>query len=330
VDRPSRDEECVVGLDEPTRWRQLLDGLPHGFAHTWESCYAHSLTTGHPTFLYHGEADGARVACPIAERPADGSADVVTPPGFSGFVGSGPCPSFPALWEAFAHKRGYVCGYVALNPLFGHPTYTDPTDVHPVNDVYVLDLTLGERELHRRLSRNRRRELRDWRGDTLEDDRDRLTEFLLSHYHTFMRAHDFGRQFDFSRSTLEAICRADNVFLLGAVAGGQLEAVRVVGYTPHGADDLFMVSVGGGVRHNTGLIWSAVHRLLDMGVPAYNLGAGVRPGDEIARSKERWGAARLPLNAVKQVYDPARYELLCRQRGKDPGDRTGYFPAYRA
>ena len=38
----------LVGLGEPDRWREALSGIPHGFAHTWESCHAHRLTTGDP------------------------------------------------------------------------------------------------------------------------------------------------------------------------------------------------------------------------------------------------------------------------------------------
>jgi hypothetical protein len=35
------------------------------------------------------------------------------------------------------------------------------------------------------------------------------------------------------------------------------------------------------------------------------------------------------MRAVKAVYDLPAYEDLCRRRGADPGDRDGFFPAYR-
>ena len=56
----------------------------------------------------------------------------------------------------------------------------------------------------------------------------------------------------------------------------------------------------------------------------------MRRGDGIAEFKERFGARRLPLGALKQVYRPTVYADLCRDAGVlDPADRTGYFPAYR-
>lgn len=323
-------DTCVVAIDDRERWERLLDPLPHGFAHTWDSCHAHTLTTGYATSLVHVEADGARVACPVAERRIGPHVDVVTPFGFSGFVGTDPCPVLPARWHALMRERGYVCGYFACNPLYGHGSYVEAAEVYPNTEIYVLDLKKSSEELWRRLSRNRRRELRDWRPASHDGDRIEMTEFLLTHYHPFMRARNATPQYDFTTATLAALVSSPKVFLLGARVEGRLAAVRVVGHTPYGADDLFFVHLPGAARHNTGLIWSAVHRLREMGVRTYTLGGGVRPGDSIARSKERFGAARLELRGAKQIYDAATYEALCREQGKDSEDRSGYFPPYRA
>jgi hypothetical protein len=64
-------------------------------------------------------------------------------------------------------------------------------------------------------------------------------------------------------------------------------------------------------------------------VPWFNLGGGMTPGDSLADFKARFGATPLPMRAVKAVYDPPAYEDLCRRHGADPGDRDGFFPAYR-
>ena len=82
-------------------------------------------------------------------------------------------------------------------------------------------------------------------------------------------------------------------------------------------------------HHSTHLLWSAAHRLRGLGVPSLNLGGGVAEGDSLARFKERFGARKLPLTALKQVYDRAAYERLCRERGADPDDIEAYFPPYR-
>ena len=75
--------------------------IPHAFGHTWENCYAMSLTTRHRTFLYHFETNGARIICPIAERRYAGQVDIVTPYGFSGFAGVGQSMEFSQAWLRF-------------------------------------------------------------------------------------------------------------------------------------------------------------------------------------------------------------------------------------
>ncbi len=320
----------LVPLSEPERWRRALEDIPHSFAHTWESCHAHSLTTGYETFLFCATSGDVRVTCPIAERPIDGRVDVVTPYGFSGFSGTGPAPGLPEQWRAFARERAYVCGYIGLSPLFGDPSFADPADVHPNKHVYVLDLTLGDQELHRALSVNRRRELRTWDPADHDLDRDRLMAFFLEQFPLFMRRKGAGPQYAFAAETLEAICRLPNAFLLGAERDGVVEAVAVFAHTPHGGDFLFNASLPGGSWHSTHLLWSAVKRLRQVGVPLLNLGGGVEEEDSVARYKERFGPRKVPLVALKQVYDRPAYERLCRDRGRDPRDTSGFFPPYRS
>ena len=322
-----REEQ--IGLDDPVRWRAVLAGVPHGWAHSWENCHAQFLTTGNPTFLYCAGTTDASVACPIAERRIDEHVDITTPSGFSGFVGTGVWPEFPEHFREFAQGRAYICGYIALNPLFGDSSYVDEREVFPNTEVYVLDLTLGIDYLRGCLPQDRRRQLRNWSPDAYDLDRKRLTDFLLANYGPFMEMRGSAPQFRLNPRTLEAICAAPNVLMFGAESGGHVEAVRVIGHTPYGADDLFLVSTGSGVQHATALAWCGVHRLAELGVPTYNLGGGVRPGDTVAKAKERFRPARLPLDGLKQIYDPPVYELLCRRYGRNPTIHPGYFPAYR-
>lgn len=323
-----RSEE-LIGLDEPARWRAFLADIPHGWAHSWDNCHAQYLTTGHSTFLYCARSAGAAVACPIAERGIDEHFDITTPLGFSGFVGTGAWPDFPQVFREFARARGYVCGYIALNPLFGDATYIDEHEVSPNTELYVLDLTLDIDVLHDRLARNRRRELRNWSPNAHDIDRESLTKFLVANYGPFMKLRCAGQQHLLNERSLEELCAAPNVLMFGARSGGRVEAVRVIGYTEHGADDLILVHTGEGARHATSLAWSAVHRLIELGVPTYNLGGGVRPGDPVARAKEWFRPERLPFRGLKQVYDQHAYEKLCRRYGRNPAIDDGYFPPYR-
>src|SRR3712207_2334138 len=78
-----------IPLAERDRWRVALEDVPHGFTHTWEHCHAMHLTFGAPTYLYRLDCDGVSVVCPFIERRSRGAVDVATPPGISGFTGTG-------------------------------------------------------------------------------------------------------------------------------------------------------------------------------------------------------------------------------------------------
>jgi hypothetical protein len=318
----------LIPLEEPEEWAQALAGVRHVFGHTWGSCGALSIG-GDPVSLYATEVGGARVACPLIEKTIGGLRDVATPYGFSGLTGTAPAPEFPAHWREFAAQRGYVAGYLAINPLFGDDTYADPATVTVANETYVLDLSQGIDGLWAGLSTNRRRQLRDWGPGDYEADSEELAAFFVEHYPRTMERKEAAERHRFGAATLAALCELPDTFLLGARAEGRLESVSIFGHTPHAGDFLFNAALPGCAHHSVGLIWSAVHRMVDLGIPRLNLGGGMSPGDSLSDFKARFGAAPLPMRAVKAVYDPPAYEDLCRRHGADPGDRDGFFPAYR-
>jgi hypothetical protein len=321
----------LIPLDDPERWAEALSDLPHGHAHTWGVCRAIQLTTGLPTYLYTYERGAARVVCPLAERDFGGAIDVTTPYGFGGFAMSGDCRGFPEDWADFVRSRGWVCGYVALNPLFSRAHGFPQEDVHVHNRLYVMDLGGSERDLLSRLSRNRRRQLRNWSSVAadLEHDRRRLTDFLVATYVDFFARKGAGSATDFTAETVEAIASLDDVLLVGAGRDDQIESVAAFGHTPYGGDALFSVSAPGGERHAAHLVWAGVERLRAAGIRRLNLGGGIREGDDVAEFKRRFGATELPLVSLRQVYRQDEYERLCLRAGVT-SDRSGWFPPYRA
>jgi hypothetical protein len=323
--------QSCIPLTEPDAWRSALKGVEHAFAHTWGSCHAMHLTTGHPTFLYCYEEGDVRIVCPIAERSFGGYTDIVTPYGFSGFTGTGPAPHFPEHWRGFVRERGYVCGYVSLHPLLGGTAYGSPGEVYGENVLYVLDLERSLAQIHDGLDRNRKRQLRDWErlSERFTFDRERITEFLLAHYTDFIRGICAPQASYLSPATLRSLCSLDDVYMVGAGDDGRLEAVYLFGHTPYVGECLFNVPLPEGRRHATALLWQGLIHLKSMGVPALHMGGGVRANDSIAHSKLRFGSRPVPFHCLKQVYRPDAYRELCRRGGVDPDDRTGYFPAYR-
>jgi hypothetical protein len=323
---PSADR-CIP-LASRAAWEEALAEMPHVFGHTWGACHAFGLA-GDAATLYLSEGPGAKVACPLIERPIDGRLDVTTPYGFSGLTGTGPWPGFPQHWKRFAAARGYVAGYLAINALFGDRSYADADSVTVANETFVLDLRAGIEGVWDGLSTNRRRQLRDWDPELHETDSEQLARFFVDQYPVTMERKEAAPRHRFPATTLAALCELPNTFLVGAVSDGAVESVSLFGHTPHAGDFLFNAALPGCEHHSAALIWSAVHRLVALEVPWLNLGGGMSQGDSLAEFKARFGASPLPMRAVKAVYDRAAYAELCRRHGGDPDDREGFFPAYR-
>ena len=291
------------------------------------------LTTRHRTFLYCLESDKGRIVCPISERKFRDAVDIYTPYGYSGPVGIGECPDFGDQWARFVQAAGYVCGYVGLNPLFENQCYSFPAETQPYNSVYVLDLTRTEAELFEHLSANRKRQLRHWDDSRkrLILDRNVLKRFFFSYYHEFFRSKGVTQACRFfAQETLESLCELENVILVGAGCGGTVEAVYVVGYTDFAADALFNIAVPEGRCHAALLTWWTVLRLKRLGIPVLNLGGGAKENDGMAEFKKRFGARKLPLRALKQIYRPQIFRELCEYAGVHTDERSGYFPPYRS
>ena len=312
----------LIPLAERARWATALSGLPHGHAHTSGFCRAVQLTSGLPTYLYAYEDDEVRVVCPLAEREFGGAIDVVSPYGFGGFATRGRLPSD---WDDFARSRGWVCGYVALNPLFCEADGFADVQVH--NRLYVMDLGGDVRS---RLSENRRRQLRELAlggGHARARPRAaggvpaRALRGLLRPARSRRRDRPLGGHDGRDR-------RAGRRHHGRRGTDGTLESVAVFGHTQHAGDYLFNVSIPGGERHAVHLIWFAVERLRELGVPSLNLGGGVREGDDLAEFKRRFGATPLPLASLRSV--PARRLRAPLPRGGATSDRSGWFPPYRA
>jgi hypothetical protein len=322
-------QKCIP-LESPVEWKKALSGIKHVFAHTWENCRAMNLTTGFNTHLYCFATEGIRIVCPIAEREFQGYVDIVTPYGFSGFAGTGPCPEFSHYWREFVQQRGYICGYIALNPIFEPNGYFGSNEIYHCNSLYFLDLTLSTHQLFANLDSNRKRQLKDFDKTSFVLDKRVLADFCIAIYPEFLRRVQASPATHFTENTLRFLFSLPNVFMVGAGKPQELEAVSVFTYTPFAGDFLFNIATREGRRHATPLLWCGANYLKLKDVPVFNLGGGVRENDNVARSKERFGPTKLPFRALKQVYNRSVYEKLCREVGVDPADRTGYFPGYRS
>lgn len=318
-------QNCIT-LEFPNEWREALHGIPHSFGHTWENCYAMHLSTGFKTYLYSFEKDDIRIVCPIAERRFGSHVDILKPFGFSGFVGNGGCFEFENHWENFVRERGYVCGYLGLNPVFDFGSHFKPEDIYQYDTVYVLDLTPSTDELFANMSNNRQRQLKNWDeiSSNLVFNKNTLWKFFLDNYLQFFRRKNAESYYFFEKSTVSFLLNLGNVKLVGMRTSGKIVSVSVFSYTKDAGDYLFNVSLPEGQEHTAALVWYGINYLKSLHIPSINLGGG-----SSGEFKRRFGTRDLPLRCLKQVYRPEIYEKLCRQVNADPTDKTGFFPAYR-
>lgn len=319
-----------IPLADRDGWRGALEGIPHGFGHTWESCAAVELTTGLPTFLYADETPGHRVVSPICERSFQGHLDVVTPYGLSGLAGAAlQAGAGYDRWMAFARQQGYVCGYITVHPLFAPAECASLPEYAAHNDLYVLDLRAPQQALLDAMSQNPRRVLKAFeRSDaSLVDDRQALLAFLMENADEFMESKNFSGQSRLNARSLEALGHADNTLAIGVRIDGDIVAAALYGYSDFCADMSLVVIPPAGRGTMTALIWGGIQRLKGLGVALLNLGGGIRRDDGVAQFKERFGPRKCPLGALKQVYRPDIFNRLCEAHVAAP---TAFFPPYRA
>lgn len=320
----------LVPLEDKSGWREALNGVPHGFAHTWECCDAIHASREHPTFLYVYEDGPVRVVGPFVERLWDGSKDVTTPFSFCGFVSNGDAPGFRQHWREFARQRGYVCAYGALHPTLDRPDLHGQT--YTSNTLYVMNLAPGPEALLAQVNRERRRIVRRWKesGRSFCSDRERLSAFVVSQHEAFMRSVGASGSALLSRETLTRFCAAPQLHIEGVEDDGELVAVHAFAATPWDAECLFFLAQPAGRKYMPVLTWAAIERCCTLGLPHLNLGGGVRPDDSIAFAKKLLAPMEIPLRSTKEIFDAEAYQALCLRAGVDPADLTGYFPAYRA
>lgn len=321
----------LIPLTAPSQWKEALQNLAHSFGHTWENCYSMYLTSGFPTYLYLLEFGDVKIVCPIAERVYKGYTDIVTPYGFSGFVGNKDFPDLQNYWKEFVLKRGYVCGYIGLNPMLVNKTYLPANELYEYNTLYVLNLDLSISDLFNQLSQNRKRQLKGFE-DHLKNfttDKHILKEFFLSNYHAFFTKKNVAQVYGFSLQTLSYVLDLENLVIIGFLVDGRVEAVSVFAFTVHGAEYLFNISFPEARHHTVLLLWYGIINLKSKNIPFLNLGGGVRDGDSISQFKQRFGAKQYPLKCLKQVYNQQIYTTLCQEANADPDYKEGYFPPYR-
>lgn len=325
----SADGDLIPMADRKS-WQEALAKVDHAFGHTWDSCHAMQLTTGFSTYLYRYCARDTYFVCPIAERTYRGETDIVTPYGFSGFAGRGSVPQLLQAWNRFARHRGYVAGYIALNPLLADGAFDGAGGIAHGNELFYLDLSRSEEELLGSMRRNRRRPIRRWQQDgcPLVTGRSELAAFYMQHYAPFMQSRGAAQTFRFTDETLQRLIDSPGAFMLGAAVQGELEAAALFCPSPTIGEAMFSISTGAGGRHADVLMWAGALEFKRRGLRWLSLGGGISRGDGVATLKSGYGGIALRIPVLRQVYDRERFDRLCEAAGVAADEGSGYFPPW--
>jgi hypothetical protein len=317
------EDVAVLTLADRARWEEWESGgaLP---SQCWR--FAKPLTeSGFLPRLALVSAGGSRMVLPYSERVWGQHRDIATLPGLSGASIVPPSEAPLAQWRAFAAMQGWVSGYIQLSPA-SHPNV--PPDARPVNQTHAFLLDSTNWNLRRSASPIIRRKvdagLRN--GAVIVTDRERLTDRLLQLYPETLSW--FGAPQVLSEATIAQWAHDPQNLILGVAIGGDIEIVHLLHV--HGAAAEFHLA-GSSVRGRSlsALLYvSAIEQLRDHGVTRFNLGGGGTPNGGLSMFKRWLGARPVPMQSIRQIYDPERYADLCAQAGP-PGDLR-WFPAYRA
>lgn len=265
---------------------------------------------------------------PFFERAWADTVDIATTPGLSGASISGDPGRALTLWHEFAASRGWIAGYIQLAVTADEFTPPEDDVIAVTNDVFVLDLTApdplaGASEIVGRKVRRAQRA-----GVKPVADRPRLATAMQELYPAAMRRVGASAAYDFAPGTLERWILDPSTVVVGAELGGSVEALSIFLVAGEHSEYHLNACTEEARDMTAWLIREAINVLRARGVGSLNLGGGIRRRDGVYQFKERFHGAIHPLRSVRQIYDPAAYETLCRESGVG-SERSGWFPAYR-
>ena len=245
---------------------------------------------------------------------------------------SGDCARFPEDWADFARSRGWVCGYVALNPLFSDAHGFAREDMHVHNRLYVMDLGGSERDLLDGLSRNRRRQLRNW-SSVATDTRARPAAphgfpawrpTRTSSPERAQAAPPTSQPRQWLRSPRWTTCSWSGPGRTTSSSRSRSSATRRTVATPCSASRRQAASGTQFTSYGRG--WNTCAQRASSGSTS---AAACGRGTTLRSSSAASAPPSCRSSSLRQVYRPDAYAELCRAAGVT-SDRSGWFPPYRS
>jgi hypothetical protein len=311
----------ILDLGDRDKWERAETGaMP---SQCWR--YADALRpSGFNPKLAVIDADDSRLLMPFVERTFGDHIDVATLPGLSGasIIPSSAAPL--EAWRRFATTQRWVSGYIQLSPA-SYPNAPDEARAVYQTDVFMMDpsdwtIRVASTIIRRKVAAARRA------GATTIEDRVTLAARLTVLYPAMLKRFNVAPILE--ADTLLAWSMDSQNVLVGISIDGEIEAVHLVHV--HGENAEFQIAglTPRGRSLSALLYVTVIERLKTMGVTCFNLGGGGNQGHGLYMFKTWLGAAPVPLQSIRHIYDYASYQALCRDSGVNPS--TGWFPSYRA
>lgn len=319
-----RPELQIATLANPELWDAIhaISGIP-SHSRTYAEALTHSGITTQLALVH--TAEGGMVL-PFFERYWQGKSDVCTWLSVSGArLWGDPVPAL-AVWHAEAQARGWVAGYIQVEPESMLPNIESAAEG---NTVFLLDL--DHPDPLSQASQIIRRKLRQGvaAGAALVEDRSLIANALVELYPLAMGKLRAKAIYSLPDLSLRGFCEAPDALVLGAALhDDRIECAMIFPTQGNRAEFFLSASTQEGRPLTAWLIAQAIGRLRTMGVRQLNLGGGVRPNDGLFDFKARFGGSARRLGIMRQIYDPEAYRALCATVDTKP--QTSWFPAYRS
>jgi len=323
-------KQQLISLNDKDNWNAQLQNIPHSPAHTWAYNHAIALSSQLETYLYCATAENFKAICPIAIREKMGHKDIVTLSGFGGLLTYGKYPNFHRAYKEFLTLQGFICGYVALHPVFCDAADLPKSEASASSQIYTLDLGQSQQSLLQQLDKTHRYELRKWKNSDVKLNQNQayLKNIFPKLYQETLIRINASHVYHFTSETLFHLLNSDNVLLIGAEINNHIEAISCFSYTPHIAEYFLNASSIDGRQHTRGLLWAGIETLQTLNVPILNLGGGIKPDDNLDNFKKRFGGKKHIYYALKQIYNEFIFNDLCKKLNFEPLSNYHYFPPY--
>jgi Acetyltransferase (GNAT) domain len=311
----------LIPLEEKETWNRILDGIPHGTAHTHAYNKAIAHTHPEPIVLYHSwDDEGFETICPLKIRNFEGHLDVTTPYGLSGFSSIGDLPSFEMQWRQFCKIEGWVCGYVAQHPEFKTPIL----NLGDMGRTSIFCHLGDPKEMAKKLHPTHRYDVRklEENVDVIINDPSVLAALPIL-YKSTLALTQASPLYNFKDRTLEVLSALPGSICLGARRGDTILAIALFLSNGTQADYFCSAYMPEGRKYSKLLVWRALQHLASIGLDSVNLGGGVQEGDSLEQFKRRFGGHPLKTMNYKLIFDDVVYQKLSEETPE-----SGYFPAY--